>query len=87
MREAYYVRTARAGWGIMGRVTHENARDGYKLILVPLEYVRTHSPEQAVPQCVTVAGDVLYEVAADVAADRMITMSRVFFEQQVEVIG
>lgn len=73
--------------GHHGRVTHENVPVGYKLILVPLEYVRTHSPEQAGPQCVTVAQDVLYEVAADVAPDRMITMSRVFFEQQVEVIG
>jgi hypothetical protein len=34
-----------------------------------------------------VSQDVLYEVAADVGGDKMITMSRVFFEQQVEVIG
>ena len=59
---------------------------GYRLVLVPEENIRTHSPAGTLPQYVTVSQDVLYEVAADVGADKKITMTRVFFEQQVEVI-
>ncbi len=59
---------------------------GYKLVLVPVENIRTHSPGGTLPVYVTVSQDVLYEVAADVGEDRKITMTRVFFEQQVEVI-
>jgi hypothetical protein len=60
---------------------------GYRLVLVPEENIRTHSPAGTLPQYVTVSQDVLYEVAADVGEDKMITMSRVFFEENVEVIG
>ena len=68
-------------------MSHDSAPGGYKLVLVPVENVRTHSPAGVLPAYVSVSQDVLYEVAADVGADRKITMSRVFFEQQVEVIG
>jgi hypothetical protein len=59
---------------------------GYRLVLVPEENIRTHSPAGTLPQYVTVSQDVPYEVLADIGEDKKITMSRVFFEQQVEVI-
>ena len=68
-------------------MSHDHPPGGYKLILVPVENIRTHSPAGWLPEYVTVSQDVLYEVAADVGADRKITMSRVFFEENVEVAG
>ena len=68
-------------------MSHGSPQGGYKLILVPAENIRTHSPAGTLPAYVTVSQDVLYEVAAEVGADRKITMSRVFFEENVEVAG
>ena len=67
-------------------MSHDSSQDGYKLILVPAENIRTHSPAGVLPAYVTVSQDVLYEVVGDVALDRQLRMSRLLYEQ-VEVIG
>ena len=66
-------------------MSHDSAQCAYKLVLVPVENIRTHSPAGVLPAYVTVSQDVLYEVAADVGTDRKVTMSRLFFEENVEV--
>ena len=72
--------------GIIRGMSHD--RDAaYKLVLVPADCIRTHSPRGVLPAYVTVSQDVLFQVIADVAEDKRITMSRLFFEQQVDVIG
>jgi len=67
-------------------MNHDSTQGGYKVVLVPVENIRTHSPAGVLPAYVTVSQDVLYEVAGDVAPDRQLRMSRVLYEQ-VEVIG
>ena len=67
------------------RISREEPR-GYKLVLVPAENIRTHSPSGVLPAYVTVSQDVMFEVVGDVAPDRQLRMSRQIYEQ-VEVIG
>ena len=67
-------------------MSHDEPRGGYKLVLVPVENIRTHSPDGALPTYVTVSHDVLFEVVGDVAPDMRLRMSRRLYEQ-VEVIG
>lgn len=84
-----------AGVGHHGGMADESVPGGFKLILVPVDSVEeTPASKQAGMVYVaarhggaerTIMGP--FEVVADVAADRKITMSRVFFEQQVEVVG
>lgn len=58
----------------------------YKLVLVPVENIRTHSPAKTIPEYVTVSQDILYEVIADIGEDRKIRMSRPVYDE-VEVTG
>ena len=67
-------------------MSHDSPQGGYKLLLVPVENIRTHSPAGVLPAYVTVSQDVMYEVVGDVAPDRQLRMSRAIYEQ-VEVIG
>ncbi len=72
-------------------MTHQNAQAAYKLILVPVECIQgtipAAAPPSVRPEYVKVTDHVPYEVAADVGPDKRITMTRVFFDENVEVIG
>jgi hypothetical protein len=57
----------------------------YKLVLVPADCIRTHSPGGTLPAYVTVSQDVLFEVIGDVGADRQLRMSQLLYDQ-VEVV-
>lgn len=65
-------------------MSHEEPQ-GYKVVLIPAENIRTHSPPGVLPAYVTVSQDVLYEVVGDVGPDRQLRMTRPVYEQ-VEVI-
>jgi len=67
-------------------MSHDSPQGVYKVVLVPAENIRTHSPAGTLPAYITVSQDVLYEVVGDVGPDRQLRMSRLVYEQ-VEVIG
>ena len=68
---------------------------GYKLMLVPADSIEETAASTAAGEAYVAArhgGDSRtltgpFEVVADVGPDRRITMTRVFFEENVEVIG
>ena len=66
-------------------MSHDSAQDGYKLVLVPADCIRTHSPPGVLPAYVTVPQDVMLEVVGDVAPDRQLRMSRILYDT-IEVV-
>lgn len=76
-------------------MSHDPAPGGYKMILVPVDQIAGLSDSLPHMATVTAESSVCncdnfwsgpFEVVADVGSDRMITMSRVFFEENVEVV-
>jgi hypothetical protein len=52
-------------------MSHDSPQGGYKVVLVPAENIRAHSPPGVLPAYVTVSQDVLYEVAGEVREVRV----------------
>jgi hypothetical protein len=57
----------------MAGMSHDSPPGGYKVVLVPAENIRAHSPPGVLPAYVTVSQDVLYEVAGEVREVRATT--------------
>jgi hypothetical protein len=54
-------------------MSHDCPQAGYKVILVPAENIRAHSPTGTLPAYVTVSQDVLYEVVGEVSEVQVTT--------------
>ena len=74
-------------------VSQDGPPAGYKLRLVPVDKIADPRPDDD-PEVAWVLDGIRnltsngpFEVVADVGPDRRITMSRVFFEENVEVTG
>lgn len=68
----------------MAAMSDESPREGYKLVLVPMD--RVLALTRGIPQMARITANATFEVVADVGEDRKIRMSRQMSEQ-IEVVG